>query len=325
LFYFNKFDVKFVFMKNLIIIGILLILFVSCSKDKKSQKAAVKMQEFVIDISKYAKGINPNFIIVPQNGEELIYNETDQSAGMNESYVTAISGIGSEDIFYSGTQGIDAWRLDILREAKDRLKIMLSDYVALSVDVPLFVQKATDEGFICFPRVSGNDGYTDIPDSVINNNTLAVNQLSQAQNYLYLINTDGFSSKEQFINEIDATNYDVLLIDLFYDDSILTPTDLNLLKTKPNGNRRLVLSYINIGAAENWRYYWQDDWELHSPLWLKKPYEGYQDEIWVKFWKNEWQDIIFGNNDSYIKKIIDAGFDGAYLDNVEAYHFLYYD
>ncbi len=312
-------------MKKLITLLTALILLTTCSKEKKSEKAAAKMQQFVQDIAAYARTYNPNFIIVPQNGEELIYNETDKSAGLNESYVTTINGIGAEDIFYTGTQGIDAWRLEVLREAKNRLKIMVSDYVALAADVPTFVQKATDEGFICFPRTSGNESYTDITDSAINNNTFAVTQLSQAQNYLYIINPETYACKEQFISEIDSTNYDVMIIDLFFADGILTPADLSRLKTKPNGNRRLVLSYINIGAAENWRYYWQDDWELHSPLWLKKPYEGYQDEIWVKFWKKEWQDIIFGNNDSYIKKIIDAGFDGAYLDNVEAYYFLYYE
>jgi len=43
----------------------------------------------------------------------------------------------------------------------------------------------------------------------------------------------------------------------------------------------------------------------------------------VQFWNPEWQKIIYGNDDSYMKKILDAGFDGAYLDNVEAYYFLY--
>lgn len=311
-------------MKRLLYPIILLALLASCSKEKKSQKAALKMQEFVQDIATYARSYNSTFIIVPQNGEELIYNETDQSEGLNESYVTAINGIGAEDIFYSGTQSIDAWRLEILREAKGRLKIMVSDYVAYEADLPSFIQKATDEGFICFPRASGNEGYTDIPDTAVSDNTLEVNLLNQAQNYLYLINPEKYTYKEQFITEIDATNYDVMIIDLFFGESILTPADLNLLKTKPNGKRRLILSYINIGAAENWRYYWKDDWELNNPNWLNKPYEGYPDEIWVKFWKKEWQDIIFGNNDSYLKKIIDAGFDGAYLDNVEGYYFLYY-
>jgi len=60
------------------------------------------------------------------------------------------------------------------------------------------------------------------------------------------------------------------------------------------------------------------------PLFIKRKYEGYDDEYWVRFWKPEWHKIIYGNDDSYIKKILDAGFDGAYLDNVEAYYFLYF-
>ena len=312
-------------MRKILTVLITILLFASCSKEKKSDKAALKMQEFIIDISKYAKGINPNFIIVPQNGEELIYKEVNISEGLDESYIEAIDGLGVEDIFFEGSQSIDQERLEILREAKSRLKIMVSDYVALQDNMGDAINMNTQEGFICFPRAYDNEGYTDIPDSVISDNGLPVNTLSQAQNYLYLIDPFSYTYKQQFIDAIDATNYDVLLIDLFYGDSILTTTDLNQLKTKPNGNRRLVLAYVNIGAAENWRYYWQDDWELHSPLWLKKPYEGYEDEIWVKFWKKEWQDIIFGNDDSYIKKAIDTGFDGAYLDNVEAYYFLYFE
>ena len=83
------------------------------------------MQEFVQDIVTYDRSYNPAFMIVPQNGEELIYNETEQSAGLNENYVAAINSIGTEDIFYRGTQGIDAWRLDMLREAKVWIKIMV--------------------------------------------------------------------------------------------------------------------------------------------------------------------------------------------------------
>ncbi|MFN6076495.1 MAG: hypothetical protein ACK46Y_13095, partial [Fluviicola sp.] len=70
--------------------------------------------------------------------------------------------------------------------------------------------------------------------------------------------------------------------------------------------------------------YWESDWRKGKPNWLKKKYDGYDDEIWVEFWEQEWKDIIFGNNESYTKKLIDAQFDGAYLDNVEAFYFLYH-
>lgn len=143
--------------------------------------------------------------------------------------------------------------------------------------------------------------------------------------FLYIINSERFSNKQDFIKAIASTNFDVVLIDLFFENNIFTTSDINQLKFKANGAKRLVIAYINIGAAETYRYYWKSNWKLHHPSWIKKKYSGYDDEYWVKFWHKDWQKIIFGNDNSYIKKIIDAGFDGAYLDNVEAYYFLYYD
>ena len=69
-------------------------------------------------------------------------------------------------------------------------------------------------------------------------------------------------------------------------------------------------------------YYWRKPWTINDPSWLKKKYDGYENEVWVEYWNQEWQDIIYGNDDSYTRKVIDAGFDGVYLDNVEAYYFL---
>jgi len=41
----------------------------------------------------------------------------------------------------------------------------------------------------------------------------------------------------------------------------------------------------------------------------------------VKYWYPDWQKIIFGNNESYAKLVIDASFDGLYLDLVDAYEY----
>ena len=50
-----------------------------------------------------------------------------------------------------------------------------------------------------------------------------------------------------------------------------------------------------------------------------------EEKIRSAFANKDWQEIIYGNDDSYAKKIIDAGFNGVYLDNIEAYYFLYND
>ncbi len=39
----------------------------------------------------------------------------------------------------------------------------------------------------------------------------------------------------------------------------------------------------------------------------------------MRYWDADWQSIIYGSPDSYLDKIMDLGFDGIYLDRVDAY------
>lgn len=306
------------------ITAVLVFGFFGCFKEKRSDKAALKMQDFVVDISNYARSYDPDFIIIPQNGIELAFNNIDPNEGQNSTYMSAVDGFGVEELFYNGAYALDNERLSMLQQLRSSKKVMVAEYLTSNADVADAINRNYNEGFICFPRTAGNYDYLQIPDSVIHPNANAITDLSLAQNYLYLISTDNFPSKQAMINAITATNFDLVLIDLFFEGEAWTPAEVNQLKTKANGGQRKVISYINIGSAEKFRYYWKKGWGLHHPLWLKRKYEGYDDEFWVKFWKKDWQEIIYGNDDSYMKKIVDAGFDGAYLDNVEAYYFAYY-
>ncbi len=313
-------------MNKLLFFILPLILYAGCSKDKKSDKAAEKMQEFVIHISNYAKDFNPDFIIIPQNGIEIAFNHTEPDDGLNFIYLTAINGFGIEELFYNGDYSVDQERLSMLRQLKGHCeKILVSEYITHDNQVPDAIQKNANEGFLCFPRTKKNYDYSFIPAGITNPNPDNITNLSMASNYLYLISTDNYASKQEMINAISATNYDIVLIDLFFNGIELTTAEVDQLKIKANGGQRLVISYISIGSAENFRYYWKSAWKLHNPDWIKKKYEGYDDEYWVEFWNKEWQDIIYGNNNSYMSKIISAGFDGAYLDNIEAYYSLYYN
>lgn len=282
------------------------------------------MQDFVINISNYAREYDPDFIIIPQNGIELAFNNADQNDGLNAPYLSSINGIGVEELFYNGDYSLDNERLSMLQQLKALKMIMVSEFVTNNDNISDAFTKNYNQGFICFTRNSDNYHYIQIPDSVPKENTTDISSLSLAQNYLYLISTDNYSSKQDMINAISATNFDVILMDLFFEETEFTSSEIDQLKLKANGGQRLVLSYISIGSAEKYRYYWKNNWGLHHPLWLKRKYDGYDDEFWVKFWKKDWQDIIYGSDNSYMKKIINAGFDGAYLDNVEAYYFLYY-
>lgn len=306
---------------SLLLVGMLFLF--SC-KEKKTMKAGVKMQDFIIGISDYARSQDPDFILIPQNGEEILFEDIDPEKGLRSDLIQAIDGYGVEELFYNGdSYAPDDYRLGMLRQVNSSLKVMVADYLS-NADATGSFQATDAEQFIAFPRENANYDYKYIPSTVHHENANNIQTLTQAQNYLYLISTDNYSDKATFLSAIQQTNFDVVIIDAFFGDELLSSSEVTSLKTKLNGGQRLVISYMNIGSAEKYRYYWKKSWGLHHPLWLKKKYDGYKDEIWVKFWKDEWQEIIYGNDDSYTKKLLNAGFDGAYLDNIEGFYFLYH-
>jgi len=312
-------------ISNLIIAIGITFLISACSKEKMSDKRGEDMQEFVIEISNYARSYEADFIVIPQNGPELAFNYLYPEDGQYQAYMDAIDGFGIEELFYNGAFDLDQERLNTLQLLQPTKKIMVSEYISDNVNIGDAISRNLAEGFICFPRTNLNYDYLEIPSVITNENTLDINNLQDAQNYLYLISSDYYTTKQDMITDIATTNFDVIIIDLFFEDAPFTSAEIIQLKTKANGGKRLVISYMNIGSTENYRYYWKEEWKLGKPSWIKKAYEGYGDEFWVKFWKKDWKEIIFGNSDSYTKKVVDAGFDGVYLDNVEAYYFLYFD
>ena len=311
--------------KSIIILSSLLLVLVAFTniKESKTMKAALKMQDFVIDISKYARSIDSNFVIIPQNGPELAFEKLNTGGKFRKAYIDAIDGIAVEDLFYNGKPKIDQYRLQILRKLRSEKQVMVSDFITKDDAIESIKTQSSKEKFLLYPRVSSNEHYREIPAIVPNENDKDILRLSDAKNYLYLINPANIRTKRAYIKAIAETNFDMITIDLFFNDEPLTPKDVEQLKRKANGGKRLIISYVNIGAAENWRYYWNRNWQLNDPIWLKKKYVGYEDEFYVQFWHEEWRNIIYGNPESYVKKILDAGFDGAFLDNIEAYYFLY--
>jgi cysteinyl-tRNA synthetase, unknown class len=121
-----------------------------------------------------------------------------------------------------------------------------------------------------------------------------------------------------------AAPYDVIVIDYSRDGSdarALTADEVRRLKTRPDGGRRVVLAYLSVGEAEKYRYYWQEDWETSAlaPPWLTEPNKRYRTNFPVRYWQADWQAIVFRGDNSYLGRILNAGFDGIYLDRVDVH------
>ncbi len=323
-------------MKKILLCCLLFAILFSCSEDENGDSTPdldfkEEMREFVIAINDYAAGFISGFITIPQNGIELVTDNGEEEENVHDDYMDAITGHGQEDLFYGYDEDDEATpsnENEYLRVFLDKSKnagnvILVTDYCYTSSKMDDSYSQNNTAGYISFAADERElNNIPDYPDPIYGENDASITSLSQIKNFLYLINPENYSSKTAFIDAVTATNYDLLIMDLFFhDDTEFTSSGIEQLKNKANGGKRLVICYMSIGEAEDYRYYWQSDWESNKPSWLDEENPDWEGNYKVKYWEKEWQNIIFGNNNSYLKKIIGAGFDGVYLDIIEAYEY----
>lgn len=110
-----------------------------------------------------------------------------------------------------------------------------------------------------------------------------------------------------------------------------TRDDVERLKHAPDGSRRLVISYLSIGEAEDYRddYYAPEYMEEDAPDWLMKENPQWKGNRLIRFCKEGWQKTILGDENgrnvysgdapSPLYRLLELGFDGVYLDRVDVY------
>lgn len=290
-----------------------------------------EMRNFVIGISQYAKNTNPNFAIIPQNGIELVTENGEASGNPSAAYLDAIDANGQEDLFFGynsddvatpvSVSNYLSGLLDVSKNAGN--KILAIDYCSTPSKITSSYNQSAALNYISFAADQRNLNNIPIfPAPIHNENNNVVTNISQAQNFLYLINAENYTSKSQFINAVTATNYDALIMDLYFNDgTAFTSAEITQLRNKANGGKRIVISYMSIGEAEDYRSYWNPNWNTNRPNWLDAENPDWPGNYKVKYWKTEWQNIIYGNDGSYLKKILNAGFDGVYLDIIDAFDY----
>lgn len=305
---------------------------ISCDKnDYSNVDLRQEMRSFVIGISHYAKSYNSGFVVVPQNGIELVTMDGESGGNLSSDYLEAVDGHGQEDLLYGydnddklTPQEETAYLMSFLDRSKAAGNVILvTDYCSTHSNMDDSYLKNKTSGYVSFAADHRElDNIPSYPDPIYNENDREISGLNEISNFLYLINPSVFKSKEEFITDVVASNYDLLIMDLFFNDgTAFTAGEIERLKQKSNGGKRLVICYMSIGEAEDYRYYWKDDWVKDPPAWLKQENPEWEGNYKVEYWNEEWQNIIYGNDNSYLKKIIDAGFDGVYLDIIEAYEY----
>ncbi|OQY39769.1 MAG: hypothetical protein B6226_01195 [Candidatus Cloacimonetes bacterium 4572_65] len=117
------------------------------------------------------------------------------------------------------------------------------------------------------------------------------------------------------ITQVSENNsFDLIVMDNSSDGSYensYTSTEIQTIKE----SGKIAISYISIGEAEDYRSYWQSNWNTNPPAWLGDENPEWAGNYKVRYWHSAWQEIIY----SYLDNIIQQGFDGIYMDIIDAY------
>ena len=132
------------------------------------------------------------------------------------------------------------------------------------------------------------------------------------------------------IVDIAASDFDFVVLDYSEDgseDGEFTPAEIASLKA----SGKTVIAYFSIGEAESYRYYFDPTWiddpepDPDAPSWLGPTNPEWEGNYKVRYWQTGWHDVLFGVSSgpgaTYLDRIVNQGFDGIYLDIVDAYYY----
>lgn len=130
------------------------------------------------------------------------------------------------------------------------------------------------------------------------------------------------------VDLLASSSYDMLVLEAgfnFKEDVYNTKKIISKLSKKPNGDKRVLIAYIDIGQAEDYRDYWKEEWVAPTKDSIGYPNflitidpDGWSGNYPVAYWDKRWKDIWLKKN-GIVEKLVNYGFDGIYLDWIEAY------
>ncbi len=283
------------------------------------------MREFVRALSQRARAAAPGFLIVPQNGLELLTFDGRPDGDVAEDYVLCIDGVGQEDLTYGYTADeVPTPEEDHLRLLSflDRARscgkaVLVIDYCAEPSNIAAARAVCRDHAFAGYAAPSRDlDVIASDRLQPYDATSNAVTNLASARSALYLLNPERYVPRADFVAAIAATDYDIVIVDAWTSaEESLTATDVAALSHKSSGARRVVLAYLSVGEAEDYRGDWNPAWAADLPPWLGEENPHWPGNYTVDYWAPAWQSIVFARLDAMVR----VGFDGVYLDKVDAF------
>ncbi len=153
----------------------------------------------------------------------------------------------------------------------------------------------------------------------------------KAESMAYVLQADRLAgSRAAVVERLASCERDIIVLDAMYNTSAEGAwTREEIAKIRQGKAGRRVLAYVSIGEAEDYRPYWQKDWDRNkdgqpdaaAPSFLNSENPDWKGNYRVRYWQPEWQKIML----PAVDQVVQQGFDGIYLDIVDAFEFYEYD
>lgn len=276
----------------------------------------IKMRELVEEI---ARGDEEKIIIL-QNGSNIYYND----GILDKKFLEYVDGAGQESFLY-GSDG-EVGRATSLQDREYLLKrlipleregkkILTINYSNNKKDDNRIKKINKKYNFIGERIKTFSANYFNTPLNPFSKKN--IQSINEVENFLYILNPNKFKNKKEYYNALKNTNYDLIIIDPSFNGEFFSKSEIERLKYKKSGEKRLLIAYFSIGEAENYREYWEKEWDKELPNWIVKENENWEGNYIVKYWSAEWKEII----KKYQDKLDEIGVDGYYLDTIDSFEF----
>lgn len=305
-----------------------------------------KMRENLLMMINYAQAHNADFQILVHEGEELLtksfweynlddYNRVRKSKKTvyDDTFLSTPEELPAppmETLAYQYLHSIGGIALNNIYCGKNNKKnnklIQENNIPVIGIekcnkeeDFDRAIIRSVMDGRIVYGYSDPQYAFKDIAHQpVINESAKNVTKFSEAKNILILNDDQLYQNKNQLVDALADTNYDVIVIKpLFRHNQPFSNEDIHRLKFKKNGTRRLLIAEMNVSEINPYDYFWKKAWKQNPPQWFKRKSFVEADSIITEYWNTAWQEII----SKHFKDIIRSDFDGVFFTGIENYKY----
>lgn len=306
-----------------------------------------KLRENVITLSNYGKSKHPGFQIMVHEGQDLLtrslweyhldgylkarnsgqnvedpafLNHLKQTSpeyeplvgGRSAEYLKSIDAIAVNN-HYCGQTSINP----VI--SQNNLKLVSVDFCSNGKIYDKSIADSVKDKALLYAFWHKDKAFKKIAaQPIINENAENIFDLQSAKNISFLLNDELYADKNDFIEAVRASNYDIVVIEpYFHALHPFTPDEVNAMQYKKNGTRRQLLARFSISEAKDTDYYWKNSWKIGSPAWLARASFVEPRGVITRYWNDTWKNYM----SRYFQGVVNSGYDGAFLTGLENHRY----